>query len=355
MNLLESLYYLGYSAKKLYYIRNQKRLPYKVVSIGNITVGGTGKTPATIAVAKEAARRGFRPVILTRGYKGSVKGPCFVTKGGKPLLTVDEAGDEPFLMAEKLKGIPIVKGSDRYEAGMFAIREFSGPSSLSANPLPLPTGQVGLTPNPLLFILDDGFQHWGLFRDKDIVLVDSNYKFGNGKLLPSGRLREPISSLKRADIIVITKNEKSEDMPKPEKSDLIREIKQYNPESMIFFAGHKPVSIKLLSGEEKPLSWVSGKKLFVFCALGSPESFRKTVQSTGAELTGFKGFRDHYRYRSGDMLKIKQEAEKSGAEWIVTTEKDIIKTRDIDLQKNILIIEIEFSVAEDFFEKVLSF
>ncbi len=348
MNLFEILYYLGFSTKKRYSLRNQKRLPYKVISIGNITVGGTGKTPATIAVAKEAARRGFMPVILTRGYRGTAKGPCFVTMGQRPLLTVDEAGDEPFLMAEKLKGIPIVKGSNRYEAGMFAIREFSGPNSLSANSLPL-------NPNPLLFILDDGFQHWGLFRDKDIVLVDSNYKFGNWKLLPSGRLREPVSSLKRADIIVITKNERSEDMPKPEKSDLIREIKQYNAESLIFFAEHKPVSVRLLSGEEKPLSWVSGKKLFGFCALGSPESFRKTVESTGAELTGFKGFRDHYRYRSGDMLKIKQEAEKSGAEWIVTTEKDIIKTRDIDLQKNILIIEIEFSVAEDFFEKVFSF
>lgn len=341
MNLLEFLYYLGYSAKKLYSLRNQKRLPYKVISIGNITVGGTGKTPATIAVAKEAARRGFIPVILTRGYRGTLKGPCFVTMGQRPLLTVDEAGDEPFLMAEKLKGIPIVKGSNRYESGMFTIKQ-------------LGTWNLELG-TQLLFILDDGFQHWGLFRDKDIVLVDSNYKFGNWRLLPSGRLREPVSSLKRADIIVITKNEKSEDKPKPEKSDLIKEIKQYNAEFPIFFAEHKPVSIRLLSGEGKPLSWVSGKKLFGFCALGSPESFRKTVQSTGAELTGFKGFRDHYRYRSGDMLKIKQEAEKSGAEWIVTTEKDIIKTRDIDLQKNILIIEIEFSVAEDFFEKVFSF
>lgn len=362
MNLFEFLYYLGFSIKKRYSLRNLKRLPHKVISIGNITVGGTGKTPATIAVAGEAKRRGFYPVILTRGYKGGVKGPCFVTTGERPLLTVDKAGDEPFLMAEKLKEIPIVKGINRYDAGMFAIRELLIPSSLSADPLPLPTlptgrpaGQAGLTPNPLLFILDDGFQQWGLYRDMDIVLIDYHNPFSNGKLLPFGRLREPLGSLGRADVIVITKSERTKDIPRGEKEDLIKEIKQYNAKSPIFFAEHKPVSIKLLSSEEKPLSWASGKKFFGFCALASPESFKKTVRSTGAELVGFKRFRDHYEYRSEDMLRIKREAEKTGAEWIVTTEKDIIKTRDIDLPENILIIEIEFSVEEEFFGKVFGF
>ena len=103
MNIAEYLYYLGLSAKKFFALKNQKRLPFRVISIGNITLGGTGKTPAAIAIAEEAKKRGFQPVILTRGYKGTAQGPCFVTKGGKPLLTAAQAGDEPLLMAERLQ------------------------------------------------------------------------------------------------------------------------------------------------------------------------------------------------------------------------------------------------------------
>src|SRR5512135_2681028 len=147
MHLLEFLYYLGFSVKQYYSVTHQKRLPCRVISIGNITVGGTGKTPATIAVAEEAQKRGLRPVILTRGYKGRAKGPCFVTRGSGPLLSVKDAGDEPVFMAERLKGVPIVKGANRVEAGMFAIRE-------------LPIGDTEF--DQYVFILDDGFQHRGL-------------------------------------------------------------------------------------------------------------------------------------------------------------------------------------------------
>src|SRR4030043_1838 len=122
MNLIEGLYYIGYSIKKYNDLKNQKNLPLKVISIGNITVGGTGKTPATITIAEEAKRRGFVPVILTRGYKGKIKGPCFVSKGEGPLMSEEDAGDEPIIMAKKLKGVPIVKGEDRYEAGVFALQ-----------------------------------------------------------------------------------------------------------------------------------------------------------------------------------------------------------------------------------------
>ena len=187
MNLIEGLYYVGYSIRKYNDLKNQKKLPHKVISIGNITVGGTGKTPATIAIAEEAKKQGFVPIILTRGYKGKTKGPCFVSKGEEPLLNEEDAGDEPLLMAEKLKGVPIVKGESRYDAGMFA---------LSSLPLAL---------RPNIFILDDGFQHWKLFRDKDILLIDGKNPFGNKRLLPIGQLREPVSAISRADIVVITK------------------------------------------------------------------------------------------------------------------------------------------------------
>jgi len=399
MNLFESLYYLGLSAKKYFVLKNQKKLPYKVISIGNITVGGTGKTPATIAVAEEAKKRGFMPVILTRGYRGSIKGPAFVTEGNGPLLSADEAGDEPVLMAEKLKGIPVVKCADRYTGGMFAIQKLnSQKSESSSDPLPL-------TPNSLLFILDDGFQHWKLHRDKDIVLIDIGNPFGNRKLLPFGRLREPLKSLERADIIVLSKQLTKEFISKapspsplptgqagspsrgegynispplrggdegegdvcgftndriskfPDSNDqtnydLVNEIRKYNPGAPIFHAEHKPVFCRLLSGERKPLSWISGKKLFGFCAIANPKSFMETIRSAGAELAGFESYRDHYKYNSSDIMEIKGRADESGAGWIVTTEKDMIKLKYLDLPENILIIEIEFLAENGFLKTV---
>jgi tetraacyldisaccharide 4'-kinase len=165
MTPLELLYYLGYSVHRGYGTKTQKRLPARVISIGNITLGGTGKTPAAIALTYEAKQRGFAPCILTRGYGGKAKGPCFVSRGEGPLLNAYDAGDEAFLMAEKLKGIPVVKGPDRYEAGMFALRNLRV--------------QTAHSQSEWIFILDDGFQHWGLFRDMDILLLDGMNPFGN--------------------------------------------------------------------------------------------------------------------------------------------------------------------------------
>ena len=325
-------------------MKKRKKLPFKTISIGNITVGGTGKTPAAIAVAEEAKRRGFSPIVLTRGYRGSARGPCFVTKK----LTADEAGDEPLLMADRLRDVPVVKGGDRYKSGIFAIEELAGgkgPGATDGMETPQFTG-------PVLFILDDGFQHWGLHRDKDIVLIDSGNPFGNGMLLPIGRLREPLASLSRADIIVLTKQEKSGGGP--DIDNIIREIRRYNPEAPLFCAEHAPVSLISLSGEKISLDRVSGKKIFGFCSVGSPESFKKTVESTGAGLAGFKAYRDHYSYSSRDILKIKEEAERCGADWIVTTQKDIIKIRGLDPPGNILVLEIEFSADTGFFEEIFS-
>ncbi len=341
MGIVEFLYYLGFSAKRIYSLWNQKKLHYKVISIGNITTGGTGKTPATIAVAEEAGKRGFFPVILTRGYKGSAKGPCFVTRGNNPPLSVKKAGDEPVLMSERLKGVPIVKGSNRYESGMFAVQHLES--------------KIENRRSNIIFILDDGFQHWRLYRDKDIVLVDSNNPFGNRKLLPLGRLREPERSLARAGVLVITKCRKDDVVHDKSVKNLINIIRQFNDRSPVFFSEHIPVSCRLPSGEKKPLSLVSNKKVFGFCAVASPESFMDTIKSIGAELVGFKKYRDHYTYRDSDILKIKDEAEKSGAEWIVTTEKDIIKIGNLDLPENILIIEIEFSIDDDFYREIFNF
>ncbi len=339
MTSLEFLYYLGYSIKKRCALKNQKSLPHKVISIGNITLGGTGKTPATIALAKVAKEKGFKPCILTRGYKGKTKGPIFVSKGESPLLDVCQAGDEALLMAEKLKGIPVVKGKDRYKAGMFALSSL--PSALC----------------PDLFVLDDGFQHWRLLRDKDILLIDRTNPFGNRRLLPLGSLREPISEICRADIIVITKtdkirSQKSEVRSKKSTTNLIKEIEKYNKKAPIFFAEHRPSRFITANGNTMPFEWAKEKRFFGFCGIGNPQSFKRTLLSADVELIGFKTFRDHYRYSQGDIQAIIRGAERGDADWIVTAEKDIMRLKDFTLPENLVSLGIEFSVGERFYEEV---
>ncbi|OGW38163.1 MAG: tetraacyldisaccharide 4'-kinase [Nitrospirae bacterium RBG_13_39_12] len=340
MTPFEFLYYLGYSIKMRHAIKNQKSLPHKVISIGNITLGGTGKTPATMAVAEEAKKRGFSPCILTRGYKGKADGPCFVSIGKGPILDEYQAGDEAILMAKKLKGIPVVKSKNRFDAGIFAIQ------NLKSN---------------FFFILDDGFQHRSLFRDKDILLLDGKNPFGNRRLLPIGSLREPINCIGKADIIVITKTDKtisqnSEIRNQKSKIDsLIKEIKQYNTKARIFFAGHRPLKFTTTTGNTYPIDWAKDKKFFGFCGIGNPRSFRETLLSADMGLTGFKFFRDHHRYSPRDMRAITKDAESTGAEWIVTTEKDIMRLNGLDTQENLVVLEIEFTIEEGFYNEVFTF
>ncbi|TAN42469.1 MAG: tetraacyldisaccharide 4'-kinase [Nitrospirae bacterium] len=338
MNILERLYYSGFLLIKKYREGQSKTLPCRVVSIGNLTVGGTGKTPAAIAVAGEALSRGFSPVVLTRGYRGNASGPCFVTRGEGPLLTVEEAGDEPYLMATVMKGVPVVKASNRYEGGMFAVSR-------------LGEGDPGFI-SRALFILDDGFQHTQLYRDRDVLLIDADDPFGNGRLLPLGRLREPVTSLERADIIVITKGGVLFEGRGPAIERLINLIRENNTKAPLFIADHVPASSLTITGEEHPVSRLSGKRVFGFCGIGNPESFRRTLLSAGVELSGFRHYRDHHRYSAEDIAEIRAEAGRSKSEWIVTTEKDIIKLRDLDLPENILIIRVKFSVDSSFYDEL---
>ncbi|MDI6890191.1 MAG: tetraacyldisaccharide 4'-kinase [Thermodesulfovibrionales bacterium] len=345
MTPFEALYYIGYSLKKYHALKNQKRLPCRVISIGNITVGGTGKTPATIVIAEEAKKRGFIPTILTRGYKGKTKGPYLVSKGDGPLLSEKEAGDEPMLMAERLKGVPVVKGKNRYEAGIFAIENLKS--------------QISNLKFQVLFILDDGFQHWDLFRDKDILLIDSTNPFGNRRLIPLGPLREPLSAISRADIIVITRTDNSVRSHPPQAESgvkgLIEEIRQHNTRAPIFSAEHRPSKFITATGGALPLEWAKGKGFFGFSGIGNPESFKKSLLSAGVDLRGFKSYRDHYRYNSEDIEKIIKSAEKSDANWIVTTEKDIMRLKGLNIPVNLIALSIEFTVGEGFYNEVFDF
>lgn len=331
MHLLESIYYLGYLFKKRRDLNNSRKLPAHVISIGNITTGGTGKTPAVISLAEEALRRGFTPVVLTRGYRGSAKGPCFVAKGEGPLLSPEEAGDEPYLMALKTRGAAVIKGPDRYESGVFAMKEIKD------------------TPESrILFMLDDGFQHRKLQRDRDVVLVDSGNPFGNSRLLPVGRLREPLEELGRADIMVLT-NSGRDATADSEAEEVIR---RFNKTAPVFHAAHKPVSLTDSEGNRKPLEEVSGKTVYGFCGLGNPESFRKTIVETGASLCGFRAFRDHHYYTEADLRELFRSAEASGAGLLVTTSKDLIKIKAGHTPLKILAVDMEFWVDKAFFDEV---
>jgi tetraacyldisaccharide 4'-kinase len=352
MTPLELLYYIGYTIKKRQGLKNQKRLPCKVISIGNITVGGTGKTPATIAIAEEAKRRDFSPIILTRGYRGKANGPCFV-KGSNELSVMSDGsknslnalrithhasrfyGDEPVLMAERLKDVPIVKCSDRYEGGMFALSSLQHSNT------------------PFLFILDDGFQHWKLHRDIDIVLINGLNPFGNRRLLPMGPLREPLNELRRADIFVVTK---------AKNEALLDEIRDINPEAPVYFSEYRIHKVRDMAGNEYPIEILKDKKVYAFCGIANPDSFRQTVLSITGEVRGFKAYRDHYRYKKADILYLKEQCKEHGCDFMITTEKDMVKLREPGSKgkgqrsknalENILCIEIGFYVDSLFFDEV---
>lgn len=331
MRVSEILYYAGFLAVKSMGIRKRKRLPAPVISIGNLTTGGTGKTPLTIEVSREALRRGLGPCILTRGYGGKAEGPCFVSRGEGPVLDEGDAGDEPVLMALKVPGVPIVKGKDRHEAGLFALGNLPGP--------------------PGVFILDDGYQHWRLHRDTDVLLIDAGNPFDNGHLLPLGHLRETPKAALRADVILLTKCEGRKDL-----EGLKAEIRRLNPRAPLFTSSSRVVYVReAASGAKHPPVWLSGKDVYAFCGIGQPGSFLNTLRLSGAEVAGMRAFKDHHRYGRADFEYVKGQAGESRALWIVTTEKDIMRMGDIEMPENLLAIGIDYTVEEGFYEKVFDF
>ncbi len=341
MTLPEFFYYIGYSLDKHFKLKHQKHLPHKVISIGNITVGGTGKTPAAIAIAEEAKKRGFYPIILTRGYRGKAKGPCFVKDSnelsvmGNELKKQNNAlrithhalrsyGDEPVLIAERLKEVPIIKCADRYEGGLFALNSLR--ITHHASPV---------------FILDDGFQHWKLYRDIDIVLIDGLNPFGNRRLLPMGPLREPLNELKRADIFVVTKTK---------NKVLADELGNINPEAPVYFSEYKVNKIKDADNNEYQIEILKDKKVFAFCGIANPKSFESTVLPLCKELSGFKAYRDHHRYTERDMFYLENQFKTLKCDFLITTEKDMVKIKELKVPVNLLYVEIGFGINKEFFE-----
>lgn len=278
-----------------YGILKARRLPCKVISVGNITVGGSGKTPMAIHIAGILKAKGIRVVILSRGYRGAAgKGISAVSDGKNIMLGPVDAGDEPYLMARRLPGVPVVIGADRVKAGIYAIDKF----------------------NPHCIILDDGFQHIRLARDLDILLVDGQAGFGNGYLLPRGILREPMAGLKRATAAFV----KGGNLNASDSEALKK------PEIPVLKFNYRPAKLRdLRGGFASDTALLNGKKVLAVAGIAGPESFFKTLAGLNAAIVKTIVYPDHHDYTRTDVEKIKAEASRSGADIIVTTEKDGVK------------------------------
>ena len=304
--LLSFFYGWVVSARIFFYTRgifSTHSLPCKVVSVGNITLGGTGKTPFVCLLSEMIQSKGFRVAVLSRGYKGNFKEPfALVTDGERILMGAREAGDEPYLMAEKLRGVPVIVGRERWLSGKYAVQRFQSE----------------------VVILDDGFQHLPLERDLDLLLIDSASPFGNGYLFPRGLLREPLKALCRADAVILTKVQKCANI-KNLKENLKEKLLAYP----IFEAEYTPVEVRV-GGNLQVLSpeHLKGKKILAFSGLAKPESFQKTLLGLEARIVGVEVFPDHHWYVQEDVEKLWQRGAKLNVEALVTTEKDMVRLKD---------------------------
>ncbi len=293
------------------------RLGRPVISVGNITLGGTGKTPLVIWVARELQKRNLKPVILTRGY---------MDKRGK---SSDEQSDEARLMAKSLGDVPVLVGPNRVRNA----KNF------------LKSGQADV------FILDDGFQHWPLARDLDIVTLDATDPWGNGHLIPRGILREPLRSLSRAGAIVLTKT----DLKGALVDEIMSRLGSVCPNAMIVESIHDPMGLTDLRCEEsRDLSVIKGKKVCAFCSLGDPQSLRKTLINLGADVLENIAFMDHHCYNRDDIARIVQRCRDNSLSTLVTTEKDAVKLTSLiaffDQDMEVLSLKINIRITQKEYE-----
>jgi len=308
-------------------VLRRKKLPCRVISVGNITLGGTGKTPTVINIAGLIQKQGLRPLVLSRGYgRADESHTVVVSDGTSPVLDPVLGGDEPALIANRLRTVPVVAGSDRYRAGTFAVDRF----------------------HPDCVILDDGFQHIRLERDLNIALIDAADPFGRGLLFPAGILREPLSALERADIVVITRVDQARDI------DLIKGTIKKHTGARIFTACYAPRDlVDSVSGETRPLAALRGASVFAFAGIARPGALVTSLGSLGAVVQGSLGFPDHHRYTKEDLAGIFQNAVDKGATMVVTTEKDAVRLKGM-APEGLWALRIDLDVLEkDSWEKVL--
>jgi tetraacyldisaccharide 4'-kinase len=298
-----------------------------VISIGNITVGGTGKTPLVIWLCKEIISdskfqiltvvrqvSNCQCAILTRGYKSRAQ-------------ETEDYRDEPAILAESCPGVKVIVNPDRVAGAAEAVSKF----------------------NAKVLIMDDGFQHRRLARDLDIVTIDATQPFGYGKMLPAGLLREPVTSLKRADAVVITR---CDQIAETELSEIERKLQIINPNMIIARSIHDPAYVKSSDNKEISLEQLKDKKIFAFCGIGNPDAFLNTIKTIGSELAGSKVYNDHHHYTNDCLADIYEQARSLKADLILTTQKDWTKIARLasakkDIPLGYIGIEIKFLAGED--------
>lgn len=292
LHLLSALFGAGVTSRLFFYrigLRKRETLPCPVLSVGNITLGGTGKTPMVEYLYRRLSKERKNVVVLSRGYGRKKR----------------ETNEEYLLLQENLGRIEHLQGKDRVRLGREAWERFH-PSSV---------------------ILDDGFQHLRLKRDLDIVLLDALNPFGYGHLFPRGLLREPLGGLRRAHLFVLTR---TDGIAREDVELLRKKLAEKVPGVPVVEAVHRPKSLHLLpGGEERPLQEMVNRKVFLFAGIGNFEGFKTTAESLGAHIVGWQAYPDHYPYRQEDPLRIAEEAGKEGAEQVLTTQKDAVKLRFI--------------------------
>jgi tetraacyldisaccharide 4'-kinase len=296
-------------------------LGVQVITVGNLTVGGTGKTPVVEKFARVLTDQGRKVAILSRGYRSKpppltqrwknklllqdeIVPPRVVSDGKSLLLNSEDAGDEPYMLASNLKDVVVLTDKDRVKSGRYAIEQFGCDTLL----------------------LDDGFQYWKLAgRRRDIVLVDAQQPFGNEHLLPRGTLREPPEHIRRADTIFITKSD-------GETAGLRARIRKHNPNAGIIECIHWPLFFEDVFNpdQREQIGWLKGKKVATLSGIAQPESFEQSLLQQGADLVYTKRFADHHRFNQQEILNTINRAKKRRAEVILTTQKDAVRFPKID-------------------------
>jgi tetraacyldisaccharide 4'-kinase len=296
-----------------------------VISVGNLAAGGTGKTPCVEAICRLLLQEGLRPAVLSRGYRGSLRGrAAVVSDGERVLLDPGEAGDEPVLLARRLPGVPVLVGGDRRVTADLAVARFGA--------------QV--------VVLDDGFQHLRLARDLDVVLLDARHPFGNGHCLPRGLLRESPSALGAADLVLLTRTRRAES----QRTEAVRDsVRRYSRAVPVLPTAHAPLAVvDLRDGSVSPLETLRGLKVLAFAGIGTPEAFFHELNELGARVLEAVPFPDHHRYSPEDLRQLENWARLMNAQAMVTTEKDAVRLQaHPPLEPRALALRIEMAVQED--------
>jgi tetraacyldisaccharide 4'-kinase len=349
LHALSKVYAAGVKVRRWLYdfrIFRDSTLGVQVIAIGNLTVGGTGKTPVVEKFARELKDQGRVVAILSRGYRSKPpplskrfidklllrddRTPPRVVSDGKSLLLDSEtAGDEPYMLASNLKDVVVLVDKDRVKSGRYAIEKFGCDTLL----------------------LDDGFQYWKLAgRRRDIVLIDCQAPFGNGHLLPRGVLREPVSHVARASTIFITKSDGN-------TAGIRARVAKHNPDAGVIECIHSPLYFEdVFTGGRVALDFLKGRRIASLSGIAQPESFEQSLIKLGAELAYTKRFADHHRFTQQEMLNVINRSKKRQAEMILTTQKDAVRFPKLDRRDlPIYFMRVEIKIisgAKDFHDCV---